>query len=116
MLPQRPAKHPIELRDRTVMAWTRLIRFLDAENEVRYGDAQVDSLDDFYKKLEAGNLSALELDGSDMLSLSSTGKLSKVRKLLGPLTPKDVPILRCVGLNYATHSEFSPDLYATLME
>ena len=29
-----------------------------------------------------------------------------VKRLLGPLARDDVPILRCVGLNYAKHSMF----------
>ena len=35
-----------------------------------------------------------------------TSQVASVRKLLGPLTPSDVPTTRCIGLNYAKHSNF----------
>jgi hypothetical protein len=35
-----------------------------------------------------------------------TDEVVTVHKLLGPLTKEDVPILRCVGLNYKTHSKY----------
>jgi hypothetical protein len=33
-----------------------------------------------------------------------TEEVVTVKQLLGPLAQADVPILRCVGLNYAKHS------------
>ena len=33
-----------------------------------------------------------------------TDEIATVKELLGPLAQEDVPILRCVGLNYAKHS------------
>lgn len=86
------------------MAWSRLIRFLDEKNEVHLGDSVSESAQDLKNLLEAGNLTANELVGTDIFDAKPTGNVIQVKKLLGPLTPQDVPIIRCVGLNYAKHS------------
>ena len=52
-------------------------------------------------------LEAKFIDGDDIYVVGSTivtDEIVTVEMLLGPLTPKDLPILRCVGLNYAKHS------------
>ncbi|KAJ3532213.1 hypothetical protein NM208_g8545 [Fusarium decemcellulare] len=85
------------------MAWSRLIRFVDDEDRVCLGDALVDPAEDLVALLEAGDLTALELVGKDLFDAKPTDKLRRVKKLLGPLDPEHVPILRCVGLNYAKH-------------
>merc|ERR1712137_441809 len=41
--------------------------------------------------------------GDSFISVKPTGEEDEVKQLLGPLTPEDVPIVRCVGLNYKTH-------------
>ncbi len=86
------------------MAWTRLIKFQDEEGVLRHGEPLIDSPEDLGRLLEAGNLTAQELVGQDLLSMRSTEKIFQVKKLVGPLHSKDVPVLRCVGLNYAKHS------------
>ena len=48
------------------------------------------------------------IEGDDLCDAAKTTVTEEIvtlEKLLGPLTPKDVPILRCVGLNYAKHRE-----------
>ncbi|KAL6918562.1 hypothetical protein FSST1_010057 [Fusarium sambucinum] len=85
------------------MTWSQLIRFLDEKDEIHLGDAVAESAEDLTNLLEAGNLTANELVGTELFDTKPTGKTIKVKKLLGPLTPKDVPIIRCVGLNYAKH-------------
>ena len=89
------------------MAWSRLIRFVDEKGQLRLGDAVADSAQELTSLLEAGSLTANELIGTDLFDAKSTGKVYLVKKLLGPLTPQDVPIVRCVGLNYAKHSMLS---------
>ncbi|CAK7198348.1 hypothetical protein SEUCBS139899_001009 [Sporothrix eucalyptigena] len=53
------------------------------------------------------NLQAKVLSGSDLYDTTGntivTEEVVAVQKLLGPLAQSDVPILRCVGLNYAKH-------------
>lgn len=88
------------------MAWNRFIRFLDEDDHLRLGDALVDSAEDFANLLQAEKLTARELIGQDLFSARPTDRVFRVRKLLGPLGPENVPIIRCVGLNYAKHSMF----------
>ncbi|KAM0548818.1 hypothetical protein ACHAPJ_009674 [Fusarium lateritium] len=85
------------------MTWSRLIRFVDEKGQLRLGDAVADSAQELTSLLEAGSLTANELIGTDLFDAKSTGKVYLVKNLLGPITPQDVPIVRCVGLNYAKH-------------
>ena len=53
-------------------------------------------------------LEAKVMEGDDLHAAAKTRVIEgivTVEEILGPLTPKDVPILRCVGLNYVKHSE-----------
>lgn len=43
-------------------------------------------------------------EGSDPFSLQPTARTEAVHRLLGPLAPEHVPIIRCIGLNYKSHS------------
>ncbi|KAM5346010.1 hypothetical protein ACJ41O_011871 [Fusarium nematophilum] len=85
------------------MAWSRFVKFLDENDHIRLGDVVVDSTEDFVNLLRAGKLTARELIGQDLFSARSTGRILQVKELVGPLDPENVPILRCVGLNYAKH-------------
>ncbi|KAL3476545.1 hypothetical protein BJX99DRAFT_258290 [Aspergillus californicus] len=85
------------------MSWTRYIRFRDEDGIARQGEPQIDSADELLTFLEQGILFANELVGQDPFTAKQSGKTFRVQELLGPLAPKDIPILRCVGLNYATH-------------
>lgn len=57
---------------------------------------------------EDTKLQAKVIHGEDLYDTSGltkvTDKIVTVKKLLGPLAPSNVPILRCIGLNYAKHS------------
>lgn len=57
---------------------------------------------------EDTKLQARVIQGEDLYDTSGTTKVTDkvvtVKKLLGQLAPKDVPILRCIGLNYRKHS------------
>lgn len=87
------------------MAWSRLIRFLNDEHEIVYGEPCIASIAELEEKLGSGDLFASELVGSDVFALSATGRQVHVERILGPLTADDVPIIRCIGLNYMKHSE-----------
>ena len=86
------------------MSWTRLIRFVAEDGSWHYGEPQIDSAEDLQALLIAGQLFARELVGPKPLSALPTDTVLKVRKILGPLAPENVPIFRCVGLNYRSHS------------
>ncbi|KAJ9502333.1 hypothetical protein H2202_002398 [Exophiala xenobiotica] len=88
--------------------WTRLIRFTTADGRVLRGEPILPSEDfDLGKVTEADQLKAKVIVGED--PFDTTGKtivsdeVATVKKLLGPLAKEEVPILRCVGLNYAKH-------------
>lgn len=56
------------------------------------------------KLSEQGQLQVKVLEGPNFLDAKPTGQTETVGKLLGPVTAQDVPIIRCIGLNYKTHS------------
>jgi len=88
--------------------WTRLVRYLvTGEDEPRYGEPILSNSDndDIAELAAAGNLQVKYCEGNDALSATPTDRVETVKKLLGPLEAKEVPIIRCIGLNYKTHSK-----------
>lgn len=90
-------------------AWTRLIRYISAQDGVtRLGDPIVPS-DQKHPDIDAlalaGGLKVkvLQAGTHHPVHATPTDQEDVVKTLLGPLTPQDVPIVRCVGLNYKTH-------------
>ena len=93
-------------------AWSHLIRFEDSDG-IHYGNAifpkEADATD-IVSITESGKLQAqiIESDGQSVSSLSTarvTAKIVPVNKLLSPLVRDQVPIIRCIGLNYMEHSK-----------
>ena len=88
-------------------SWKRLIRFEDPSGTVRFGEpcvtdaAQVDNFQ------QQGKLEATGFDGTGPFDLKRTETKYTVKKLLGILEPEDVPIVKCIGLNYMKHSTCS---------
>ncbi len=89
------------------VSWDRLVRYVSAKDgKVRYGDPIVsDSKPDIDQMALDGKLEVNVLAGPTPMQATATGEKDTVKKLLGPLTAKAVPIIRCVGLNYKTHSK-----------
>ncbi|KAK1579951.1 uncharacterized protein LY79DRAFT_592542 [Colletotrichum navitas] len=90
------------------VAWTRLIRFVAKDGRVLRGEPILPNDEfDLGDTTEETSLRAKVISGSDIYDTSGETKVTDevvvVKRLLGPLTPEDVPILRCIGLNYATH-------------
>lgn len=90
------------------LPWGRLIRFLSTDGRVLRGDPILPSPDfDLGTVTEDSGLQARIITGDDIFDTSGqtlvTDEVAIVKQLLGPLEAKDVPILRCVGLNYAKH-------------
>ncbi|KAF5502593.1 Uncharacterized protein CGCA056_v013907 [Colletotrichum aenigma] len=88
--------------------WERLIRFVADDGRILRGEPILPNDDfDLGNTTEDTKLQAKVIQGFDIYDttgqLQVTNEIVTVKKLLGPLTPEDVPILRCVGLNYATH-------------
>lgn len=88
-------------------AWSRLIRYVSAKDgSIKYGEPIVsDSKPDIDALAQDGKLKVKVLEGKTFVDAKPTGEEDEVKQLLGPLRPQDVPIVRCVGLNYKTHSK-----------
>ena len=87
-------------------SWKRLIRFEDSQGRILQGEPILPSGDfDIGKIKEADGLQAKVITGSEIFDSSSSvsDETVTVKRLLSPLKPQDVPILRCIGLNYAKH-------------
>lgn len=88
------------------MPWERLIRFEDVKGVVRFGEPILGaddstSLDEIVGQ---GQLEARCWQGTNIFSLSPPTEKVKVKLILGILSPGDVPIVKCIGLNYMKHS------------
>jgi hypothetical protein len=93
------------------VAWKRLIRFEAIDGRILHGEPIIPSEDyDLGHMTESDNIAAKVIKGQDIFSEAGdtyvSDEVAQVKKLLGPLVASDVPILRCVGLNYAKHSRF----------
>lgn len=90
-----------------ITAWNRLIRYVSAKDgSIKYGEPIVsDDKPDIDALAQKGGLKVRVLQGETPILAKPTGEEDEVKTLLGPLEPKDVPIVRCVGLNYRTHSK-----------
>lgn len=91
--------------------WTRLIRFVAHDGRTLRGEPIMPSPDfDIGNTTAETGLRARVVVGTDIYDVTGltqvTDEVVTVKELLGPLMPEDVPVLRCVGLNYAKHSRF----------
>lgn len=90
-----------------MVAWKRLIRFVAEDGKIYKGEPIVaDNNVDLGKlALEGKPIEAKVIEGDDVFADTAkvTDVVKKVSKLLGPLTPQDVPMVKCVGLNYMKH-------------
>ncbi|PGH27881.1 hypothetical protein AJ80_00431 [Polytolypa hystricis UAMH7299] len=78
-------------------SYERLIRFEDSTGKAQFGEPlissdETSSLDEI---VACGALEARCLNGSDIFSLSPSTETAKVKKVLGLLSPNDVPIVKC---------------------
>lgn len=93
------------------LAWKRLIRFEAVDGRILRGEPVLpaDKDVDLGFITEADKLQARILEGEDIYDTTGktvlTEQTAQVKRVLSPLAQSDVPILRCVGLNYAKHSE-----------
>lgn len=92
----------------SLIAWDRLIRYISAKDgRERFGQPVLDDPaatdNDVAALARKGALAVEVYEGDDALSAQPTQETDQVKTLLGPLRPQDVPIVRCIGLNYKTH-------------
>lgn len=93
------------------VVWQRLIRFVATDGRILRGEPILPSPNfDIGSTTEETKLQAKIIVGDDIYDTTGKTKVTEevvtVKKLLGPLAQNDVPILRCVGLNYAKHSQW----------
>ncbi|CZR66993.1 related to fumarylacetoacetate hydralase [Phialocephala subalpina] len=91
-----------------MVVWDRLIRFIATDGRTLRGEPILPSENfDLGSTTPETKLKAKVIIGNDIYD--DTGKtvvsdeIVEVKQLLGPLAQQDIPILRCVGLNYAKH-------------
>lgn len=92
------------------LPWKRLIRFIATDGRTLRGEPILENPKiDLGFITEADKLQARIIEGDDIFDTTGntrvTDELVTVKTILGPLAQEDVPILRCVGLNYAKHSK-----------
>jgi hypothetical protein len=90
----------------TTTAWDRLIRYVSAQDgTIKLGEPIVtEQHPDLDALALSGHLKVKVLSGPTPFQATHTGDEDQVKQLLGPLTPEDVPSIRCIGLNYRSHS------------
>lgn len=86
------------------MSWNRLIRFVDDNDVEHFGEPEVQDEPEITSLLDKSDLWATIYDGASPVSSLAKGERVHVKALRPLLTPKDVPIIRCIGLNYVKHS------------
>ncbi|OGM40721.1 fumarylacetoacetate hydrolase family protein [Aspergillus bombycis] len=85
------------------MSWSRLIRFVDTTGKVCFGEPAINDVTKLVDECLAGTLYAQEFVGDSALSVTPGARRLQVKEILGVLRPEDIPIIRCVGLNYMAH-------------
>ncbi|KAK4447158.1 hypothetical protein QBC34DRAFT_467650 [Podospora aff. communis PSN243] len=86
------------------MSFARLIRFRDEDGSVRFGEPILENAGETLEDAALqGTLEATVFDGTDIATLTPTSTVAKVKELLPLLNPADVPIVKCIGLNYIKH-------------
>ena len=90
--------------------WSRLVRIIDEDQQIRYGEPILST-----NELDIGELALRGDLKVKVIKVGRHGPLSpdnvvtptikSVHRLLSPLTIDDVPEVKCIGLNYRTHSQ-----------
>ncbi|ABN65932.1 degradation of aromatic compounds [Scheffersomyces stipitis CBS 6054] len=85
--------------------WKRLIRFVAQDGKTYRGEPIVSDADyDVGKQfLQGKQIMAKVITGDIFDNAVVTDVIKEVKTLLGPLTPDDVPMVKCVGLNFMKH-------------
>lgn len=91
------------------MSWDRIIKFEGLDGKVAFGEPCItaDEVFSVQELAEKGQLKAKCFEGADIFSLQATDNVVEVKSLLPCLTSDDVPIVKCVGLNYMKQSQFT---------
>lgn len=90
--------------------WDRLVRFIATDDRELRGEPILPSADfDVGSTTEETGLKAKVIDvkNGDIFDPATkvTDEVVTVKRLLGPVTTDEVPIIRCIGLNFIKHSK-----------
>lgn len=85
--------------------WTRLIRFVNDTGNETFGEPCVESEQELTERLSKNDLWAIEYNGDTPTSATIRGEKVHVKALSNLFKSSDVPIIRCIGLNYIAHSK-----------
>jgi hypothetical protein len=85
-------------------SWNRLIRFVDDNGKETFGEPCVESEQELTERLSKNELYAVEYKGDTPIAATAKGDKIHVKALSNLFEPSDVPIIRCIGLNYQAHS------------
>ena len=96
--------------------WDRLIRFIATDGRELRGEPILPSAGfDIGTATEETGLQAkvVEVANGDIFDSATkvTDETVTVKKLLGPVTIDEVPIIRCIGLNFIKHSMLKANLF-----
>lgn len=94
------------------LCWERLVRFVATDGRILRGEPILAFQPfDIGSVTEETKLRVKVISGDDIYDTTGktkfTGEIAIVKQLLGPLDVSDVPILRCIGLNYRKHGLFA---------
>ncbi|GJN75030.1 hypothetical protein PLICBS_009126 [Purpureocillium lilacinum] len=83
--------------------WSRLIRFVDDTSRETFGEPIITDGQEFADWLAGDERWAVELKGLSPIGPLIRGERIRVKELRDVLRPSNVPIIRCIGLNYMKH-------------
>ncbi|EMG49924.1 cph Caffeoylpyruvate hydrolase [Candida maltosa Xu316] len=90
------------------MSWKRLVRFVAQDGKIYRGEPILSNSDyDIGKKFLSGEkVEAKVITGDNIFEDAVvTDEIKEIKTLLGPLSYNEVPIVKCIGLNYIKHIE-----------
>jgi hypothetical protein len=92
--------------------WNRLIRFVATDGRELRGEPILPSPDfDVGTTTAETSLKAkvISVANGDIFDAATkvTDEIVTVKELLGPVTQAEVPIIRCIGLNFIKHSKLT---------
>lgn len=88
-------------------SWTRLLRFLDDDGNETFGEPVIGTEKELDELVARNDLYAIEYKGHSPVSQLAKGDEIHVKEVLNLLQPSDVPIIKCIGLNYIKHSTWA---------
>ncbi|TFK48870.1 fumarylacetoacetate hydrolase family protein [Heliocybe sulcata] len=83
--------------------WTHLVRFVASDDSQTYFGQLVETGGEALKSVGEGT-EVYVVKGDPLGEYTVTQERKKIEKVLSPLAKEQVPLIKCVGLNYAKHA------------